>query len=928
MSRSGLGVWTVRPWAEPPKYTRSRWRESAKNISLKLAGLAAANLVWSNKTRQVEGGVGYAIECPFCKYHSTSGGLDDTSTMFFEGGKYAGRIVCLHASCDGRRQEEFWAEVGRRTPQAAAQIDQLEDPGVERLHNQLGEQGDGVTYLPIDEARVRLDDAVRGSLVRNRGTLIDATAGLGKSTVLAAHMAKSEDRIGYTTNTHANLDQFAANIISAGRLTKRYRGVGQVKDAQGAHECFRFHLFEAAYEAAVRNPAASFCPPCPVVTTCTIKKPVGQDIPIAPHAMMDSVKGSGLFVVDEIPPYILQYEYPADIYEQAVLSSDQDEVARGQCKRPDVHWAAVKACRAFVRMVESGDDGARMVKRFDKDGHVASVMFAVRHTFWKNLGREIVAGAHLPIRVLLAMTEKLHIPAPYVEVIRVQDKGDKEVYYSSQGNRKALVPNGAPDYTLFQRQLELAASRIEQRDAREILLVTYKRIVTGIEEGEPGSQKCAALLAHLRATRTVHLHWYGGLKGSNDYLTVDACVSIADPWINVETAGLEVAMLHVPEDMDWGRRRCAEELMQVHGRARNVNRSDHFAWHLHIGQVAPLDWTDDDVTITQGPKGGKAHASDLPADTARAAVDAVVQAAGSVASAARALGITPQHVCRCRRTGRIGKALLRTMNLMALNPFYKGIRFILTSPSEEPATQYVSADVPLPASSSVLTSSIRDTNNVEHETPGVGASIPGPATATDDAPRVLGAVPGLQAGDTADAWPGRDAGPVHDRPDVGRRRLPRDVAPVLGRARRARRGRVVGPGGRLPLDSSLRRGQARGVARHRVAVPTRRAAGGTTRLCGVHPPVDWPGLAAVHRPQGGGARGGGCGPQRAGPHGPAGHHRRLLGPGPRGLPARRREHLVLVLVRAHRHQRRPAMAARTRRSIDQDSVLTSRRGSG
>lgn len=796
------GIWQVAPWVDPPERDFVSMPRSLANGSLYKRALAAAGLGNMLKPRRAGGAFGYDLTCPFYKWAGAHSNPQDprrdTSTTYFEGGDYDQRIICKHESCHRRPQSDFWKIIGDNCPEAKAILAGIEgDPGVERARIQGRRQAEGVKYAPsVGDARALLREQIETATATGGVWTIDGTAGIGKTHTLAKVAAGAEKRVAYVTDTHKNKDQFRTLVEQTGCSTKNYMGVLQHKDAAGELLCIHPEWHYAAQEKSILNPYSMTCGRCEIESTCDLGKPEGSGIAVSVHALIRSARAkgdNGFTYIDEEAALKERYAYSDPVFEQAELGLDAD-VPYVNARKPDEFVAQVRSCRQLLRDLKRGINGTmyRHELRWAEDGTPAKshwsrylsaaitkepVHVFVRRPPWFDAmkdgqGNYAILGAHLLREVYDLIPHVKHC-----EPIRLLDRGHKRLHYRAKASRRALTPDGRVDWGVFEGFLRTGVEDIFQHGDRSTLIATYLAIVVGLANRVPGSERCVAMLDDLRAHGVeVNLGYYGGLKGSNAYGHVDSIISLGDPWIPPPDIQDIKALYGIAEDADLSRRMAAFELMQVHGRARNVNRTEKFARHLHVGQVIPLDWTGDgsggpgsggeEWELTQDPPG---NTSGMNEEETREAVGGAIAQFGSMAAAARALGVNRTTLWRAMRHGRIGKVAVRSV-----------LQIGLKKDSEKTDLQHSASitSAPPPAlaippgwENAVLTKASQCNTNVAHAEP----SVP------NEPERVLGAVPGVPPSHVLPGLGGR-----------GRGRRGRSVEAVLVRAQRRPRDRGVG----------------------------------------------------------------------------------------------------------------------------------------
>ena len=157
------------------------------------------------------------------------------------------------------------------------------------------------------------------------------------------------------------------------------------------------------------------------------------------------------------------------------------------------------------------------------------------------------------------------------------------------------------------KMFTLATDPAWRKPAR-YLVVTFKSVVQDLT--------CAAAIADMFPNATkLHLKWYGAVAGTNQYMQdaeneCDCFVTLGDYYPNRRWMYDHIARgVNKWTDEDKitryinaaGKKSVQQELMQAHGRARDVRRTKPCA-HLHFGKTWPLDWKHNPTQVTRWPE--------------------------------------------------------------------------------------------------------------------------------------------------------------------------------------------------------------------------------------------------------------------------------------------------------------------------------------
>ncbi len=243
--------------------------------------------------------------------------------------------------------------------------------------------------------------------------------------------------------------------------------------------------------------------------------------------------------------------------------------------------------------------------------------------------RVIMLDATAPVEQIKKMRPDVTVVEPAI-VEHVTPR--RMIVYRSRVGRRALSPCGAPDWTNAGPILIDVLARVRAAGVRRLLLVMYKALA----DATSGCPTVAVALDEWRAEgREIDIRWFGGVRGLNDWESWDGCATVGDPYMNLDQHE-QVARFFGLDDEEIERdyrQTAAAELEQVHGRLRDVRRTDA-PWHLHVGAVAPGGWGNETEVVTL-PRGRPAKTS----STSPAEIQEAVARLGGCRAAARAIGI-------------------------------------------------------------------------------------------------------------------------------------------------------------------------------------------------------------------------------------------------------------------------------------------------
>lgn len=224
-------------------------------------------------------------------------------------------------------------------------------------------------------------------------------------------------------------------------------------------------------------------------------------------------------------------------------------------------------------------------------------------------------------------------------------KVERTVRYCSEASRRRLLPKGEPDWKKVAPLVREALDRAKEAGVQKLLLVTYKPLVERLKKPD---SPCAALFDEWKKDgRGLDFAHYGAVRGLNRWETFNGCVSLGDPWQPVEALGDRAAVLGVHPDI-YRREAAARELAQVHGRLRAPSRKTA-AWLLHIGRLAPSDWSTLNTKVETVRRGPRFDASSLtPAE-----LKTLVEKVGGVIKAAAIAGCDRRTLGRYLRGERL-----------------------------------------------------------------------------------------------------------------------------------------------------------------------------------------------------------------------------------------------------------------------------------
>lgn len=198
--------------------------------------------------------------------------------------------------------------------------------------------------------------------------------------------------------------------------------------------------------------------------------------------------------------------------------------------------------------------------------------------------------------------------------IDVQDGApiSRTLLYSSSSGRKKVTPGGSLNWEAFGPLLVRAIEHLEQKQAKSVLLVTYKKAADPLRKIIHMESPAIAKIGHLGARKAVArftlaggritVAHFGDVRGKNEFkrgtgtervswLELDAVVTIGDPFPDIDELAVTSELLGLSEAETQRRptELAAAELAQAHGRLRPPVRSRPGVM-LHIGRVVPLGW--------------------------------------------------------------------------------------------------------------------------------------------------------------------------------------------------------------------------------------------------------------------------------------------------------------------------------------------------
>jgi hypothetical protein len=234
----------------------------------------------------------------------------------------------------------------------------------------------------------------------------------------------------------------------------------------------------------------------------------------------------------------------------------------------------------------------------------------------------------------------------------------------------------------------------------DLALVTYWRDLFATEDLATKALQTAtlALLPMLSQLRErggeLGVAWYGALRGLDQWKDFDGCITLGDPYPDLDAFQRERALLRdgraptqEQEEEDWQAylEECAAELAQAHGRLRAPSRQTE-ASLLHLGGILPKGWKPSQTLLDYQPVGRpKRDGEELPL-TWYEGLRLAVQRAGSVRALARATGLSASVLLRYETKVRVPT----TEAFDKIDNYIKG----LTSAPEMPIAQFKDPNLP------------------------------------------------------------------------------------------------------------------------------------------------------------------------------------------------------------------------------------------
>jgi hypothetical protein len=203
----------------------------------------------------------------------------------------------------------------------------------------------------------------------------------------------------------------------------------------------------------------------------------------------------------------------------------------------------------------------------------------------------------------------------------------RRALYRPRASRAHLLKNKEPVWSRVRQLLSQALERVGEAEGQKLLVVSYKAVIEGLKRP---TNPCADLLAEwVTDGGQIDFTHYHAQRGLNSWKEFDACVTIGDPWPDVESFGERAEELEVEHD-EYLRRFAARELAQTHGRLRAPSRKAP-AFLLHLGTVAPSDWHDGNAEV-ETQQAGRPPAT--PTEAQVTEVKAAVERLGGLEAAA------------------------------------------------------------------------------------------------------------------------------------------------------------------------------------------------------------------------------------------------------------------------------------------------------
>lgn len=409
------------------------------------------------------------------------------------------------------------------------------------------------------------------------------------------------------------------------------------------------HVFDAAFVDVV-HPVLAF-----LFDALDLLEPGGASMPLLDALPQELVAAAREGEALAAPP--ARYAYVRRAREQSSFAGDLGRAAR-------LAWSVYLAVRS---------DAKQVVRREDRRGVPTLLLTGPDEDFVAAMraeGTTVVLDADPDVATLSAAAG--YPLADRVTRVAARDGAPVERTHLqwSQGSRRALVEGGALRLDRFAGALRAAlAWAAEDPSACSLGVLTLAPFRAALEVAyRPGDEalerdarrrgltaravaEARALLGPALAAWPGELRFghYGALRGLDAWKSVDALVTIADPWPHLGEVRNDVAYLGGEGGDGRAEWLARAELEQAHGRLRAPHR-DRPARALHVGRLLPggPGWD----TAAE-----RAYAVGRPRNDAAASADELrdwiaSEHRGSVRAAARALGLSHTAVRRYIHEGR------------------------------------------------------------------------------------------------------------------------------------------------------------------------------------------------------------------------------------------------------------------------------------
>lgn len=236
--------------------------------------------------------------------------------------------------------------------------------------------------------------------------------------------------------------------------------------------------------------------------------------------------------------------------------------------------------------------------------------------------------------------------------------------HSTNATRRALIQRIGTRWDRVGPQLVRALSRLAEWERVEsirvswLLLVLFKPLhdalveLGGIEHiPHDGAREVFARWRIER--RKIDLEYHGRLEGRDTWREADACLTLGDPFPNIDALDAESSLLGLGTEQrqERIRDRTAARLAQAHGRLRAPSREKP-AILIHVGSVPPTGWNQQNATVESIGRGRLPAIRDDKAMRAEGVMNAV-RALGGLRRLARATGLSSASLSRYSRGLRV-----------------------------------------------------------------------------------------------------------------------------------------------------------------------------------------------------------------------------------------------------------------------------------